>query len=104
MQQKLFLTSLAFGAMLLTAEMAPAQSGNCGPRDAVAQRLVEIYSESRKIAALNGDNSLLELFASETTGTWTITITQGSGLTCIVAAGEHYQYLAEDLPNMDPDA
>lgn len=42
MQQKLFLTSLAFGAMLETAEMAPAQSGNCGPRDAVAQRLAEI--------------------------------------------------------------
>lgn len=103
MQQKLFLFSLACGAMLLTAKMAPAQTRNCAPHDAIVARLAAGYSETRQMMAINGANGLLEVFASSETGTWTITLTKPGGMTCIVAAGEHYQYVAEALPNLDQD-
>jgi hypothetical protein len=38
------------------------------------------------------------VFASEETGTWTIAVTRPGGPTCIVAAGEHFEALAEALP------
>lgn len=103
MQRTLILLSMAFMAMLLTAQMAPAQRSNCAPRDAVVERLATGYSESRQMMALNAQNAVLEIFASPDSGTWTITLTQPGGLTCIVAAGEHYQYVAEALPNLDQD-
>lgn len=103
MQRTLILISMAFMAMLLTAQMAPAQGRSCGPREAVIERLAAGYSESRQMMALNGQNAVLEVFASPDSGTWTITVTQPGGLTCIVAAGEHYQYVAEALPNLDQD-
>ena len=95
MHRNEFMISLAFGAMLLTAYEASAQTRNCAPRDTVVERLADRYNESRQVLALNGANLVLEVFASEESGTWTITLTQHSGLTCIVAAGENYQYVAE---------
>ena len=104
MQRTFILVSMAFMAMLLTAQLAPAQTRNCAPRDTVVERLASGYSESRQMLALNAQNGMLEVFASTDTGTWTITVTHAGGLTCIVAAGEHYQYVAEALPNLDEDA
>lgn len=103
MQRTLILASMAFMGMLLTAQFAPAQTRNCAPRDMVIERLAAGYSESRQILAMNAQNGVLEVFASTETGTWTITVTHAGGLTCIVAAGEHYQYVAEALPNLDQD-
>lgn len=104
MQRNIFMMSLAFGAMLLTAHMANAQSRNCAQHAAVVDRLAVRYNESRQVLALNGSNGVLEVFASDETGTWTITLTQPGGLTCIVAAGENYQYVAESLPVGGDDA
>lgn len=104
MHRKMFMASLAFGAMLLTAYEASAQTRNCAPHDAVVERLADRYNESRQVLAMNGSNLVMEVFASEESGTWTITLTQSSGLTCIVAAGENYQYVAETLTLPQEDA
>ena len=103
MQRTFILLSMAFMATLLTAQLAPAQTRNCAPREAVIERLAASYSESRQMMALNTQNAMLEVFASLESGTWTITVTHPGGLTCIVAAGEHYQYVAESLPSLDQD-
>lgn len=42
---------------------------------------------------------VVEVFASETTGTWTITVTRPDGTACLVATGEHF-----GRPGDAPDA
>ena len=93
----------AFGALFLLvgsflASQASAQGRNCAPHDTVVERLADSYGESRQVIAMNADSSVLEVFASPDSGTWTITVTKAGGLTCIVAAGQHYQHVAEALP------
>ena len=81
---------------------ATAQSTNCGPHDQVVAGLATGYGESRQSIALGSNNTVVETFASEVTGTWTITVTTAGGPTCLVASGQSYQYVAEALPNTDP--
>lgn len=104
MRNELLLMGLGLGYLLVTSAPAQAQSRNCAPHEAVVERLAEGYGESRQVIAMNADTSILEVFASADTGSWTITVTQAGGLTCIVAAGEHYQHLAEVLPNTESGA
>jgi hypothetical protein len=79
-----------------------AQSASCGPHDRVVAGLATGYGESRQSIALGNNNTVVETFASEETGTWTITVTTADGPTCLVASGQSYQYVAEALPNTDP--
>lgn len=97
-----------FVAMALVAGLmaAPvyAQPRNCGPHQAVVERLASQYGESRQSIGLGANNAVVEVFANEETGSWTITVTQPTGLSCLVAAGQSYEKLSEELPNTDDDA
>ena len=64
-----------------------AQSSSCAPRAVVVDRLNDPFGETRQSIGLITGTRLLEVWASEETGTWTITITTASGLTCILATG-----------------
>jgi len=76
---------LAFG-------MARAQPpANCAPHDVLLERLASTYGEQRQAVGLGANNVLVEVFASDDTGTWTITMTVPGGMTCLVASGEAYQ-------------
>lgn len=103
MKNKLLALSFGVGAMILAADHALAQS-NCHSRDLVVNRLAERYGESRQSIGLAANNSVVEVFASLDTGTWTITVTAPGGPTCLVASGEGFQALAEALPNTDSPA
>ncbi|NDU99957.1 hypothetical protein [Pseudoroseicyclus tamaricis] len=83
---------------------APALAATCAPHEDVVLRLAERYGESRQSIALAHDNAVVEVFASEETGTWTITMTRPGGPTCLVAAGVAYEALAEALPGTDAPA
>ncbi|MCA0919129.1 hypothetical protein [Pseudooceanicola nanhaiensis] len=89
--------------LLLMAAPAVAQARNCGPRDMVLDRLATTYGETRRAIGLGSNNGVMEVFASDDSGTWTITVTMTSGLTCLVASGESYETLAEALPMQDED-
>lgn len=96
----------AAGALtLLTAGAASAaQTRNCGPRELVLNRLAEGYGETRQSMGLGANNAVIEVFASQASGTWTITVTSPSGLTCLVASGQAFETLAEVLPPKGNDA
>lgn len=95
----------AAAALLLVATTdVSAQGRNCGPRDAVVTRLAEGYGETRQSMGLGANNAVIEVFASDETGSWTITVTQPNGLTCLVASGQGYEQLAEALPAKGEDA
>lgn len=105
MKSSFFALSFGIGALLLAAAPAPAQSGRaCSDHQTVVTTLAERYGESRQSIGLTANNSVVEVFASLETGTWTITVTSPGGPTCLVASGQSYQTLAEALPNTDSPA
>lgn len=99
------IVSISIAAALLMATPAFAQSGsNCAPRDVVVDRLASKYGESRQLMGLGANNAVIEVFASESSGSWTITVTTAAGLTCLVASGQAFEALAEVLPAQGSDA
>ncbi|PJI85346.1 hypothetical protein BC777_3347 [Yoonia maricola] len=101
MKRTFFLMSFGIGAMMIAAQQTQAQSNNCAEHDIVVERLAQAYGESRQSIGLGSDNAVVEVFASMDTGSWTITVTRPGGPTCLVAAGQAYQYLNEPLANFD---
>lgn len=99
MKQQFFALSLGFGALILAAQQAFAETApQCAARAAVLAELAGRYGETRQGIGLASNNAVMELFASAETGTWTIIVTLADGTTCLVASGESYETLAESLP------
>jgi hypothetical protein len=86
------------------AEPGNAQPQNCAPREVVVERLADRYGETRQSMGLGANNAMVEVFASPSSGTWTITITSAHGITCLVASGQAFETLAEVLPADGSDA
>ncbi|MGR3760444.1 hypothetical protein ACUXV3_09995 [Roseobacteraceae bacterium NS-SX3] len=104
MKKTMFTTLLGLTAAFLTAQPAIAQNRSCAPRDVVVQRLAEHYGETRQSIGLGERGMVMETFASAETGTWTITVTTPTGLTCLMASGQSFEPLAETLPVKKTDA
>ena len=94
----------AAALLLATTTDVAAQGRNCGPREAVVTRLAEGYGEVRQSVGIGSNNAVVEVFASAETGSWTITVTAPGGMTCLVAAGQEFEELAEALPVVESDA
>jgi hypothetical protein len=92
------LTTAAALYIAATTDAAAQNTSNCGPRQAVVDRLAEGYGETRQSMGLGTNNAVVEVFASEATGTWTITVTTPNGLTCLVASGQSFEPVVEVLP------
>ncbi len=89
------------GIALLVLFSSPAWSQttrNCAPREVVVERLSGGYGEIRQSVGLGAQGAMVEVFASPETGTWTTTVTNPGGLTCLVASGQSFETLAEALP------
>ncbi len=100
MKRQFLALSLGVGAMLLATQHAFAQqqpNRNCAARDQVVERLSSAYGESRQSIGLAPNNSVVEVFASLETGTWTITVTTPNGTTCLVASGQAFEPTNGDL-------
>lgn len=97
MEKTLFALSLGFAGLLLLPP--PAWSApQCGPREQVLSVLATKFSETRRSIGLAANAQVVEIFASSETGTWTITVTQPDGATCLVASGDNFETITEDLP------
>ncbi|MAC76745.1 MAG: hypothetical protein CML66_01605 [Rhodobacteraceae bacterium] len=96
--------TIGMGVMALGAHQVPAQQtgANCAPRPVVLERLSEKFGESRQSIGLGSNNRVVELFASDNTGSWTITVTMPDGTTCLVAAGDAFERVSEVRPTGDP--
>lgn len=83
---------------LMIADSARAEdAARCAPRDMVVSQLTDRFGESRQAMGLNPNNTMMELYASAETGSWTITITGPNGTTCVVAIGQSFEAIAEEL-------
>ena len=95
---------LTLPLILLGGAVEAQNMRNCAPRDVVVDRLADGYGENRQSMGLGANNQVVEVFASDETGTWTITVTMPNGLTCLVASGQAFEELVEALPEKKGDA
>ena len=102
--KQMMISAAVIGSILSASAPAAAQGRNCAPRDIVVERLASKYGESRQSMGLGANNAVIEVFASEETGTWTITVTSFQGVTCLVASGHAFEAMAEALPPKRNDA
>ncbi|ALF02069.1 MULTISPECIES: hypothetical protein [Salipiger] len=86
----LFICALIAFCLVATAALAQP----CFPRDDVLARLTKGYGEAPRAMGLTKGGALMEMFASDDSGTWSIVVTLPSGLTCLLDAGSHFQPIA----------
>ena len=91
MFKRLMAAGLLFG---MTAAAPPAHAtAHCAARDTVVDRLQSKYSESLAAGGLQGNRNvttMVEVWASEKTGTFTVILTNAHGISCVVAAGTDF--------------
>ena len=80
---------------------AAAQAPQCAPRAEVLALLAETYGESPRAVGIAGEASIMEVFASAASGTWTVTITLADGRMCLVASGSNFEAVAAPIPGDD---
>ena len=90
--------ALAFLIALLPG-IAAAQMA-CGTYDSVVSRLAERYGEARQGRGLS-NGFVIELFASEETGTWTVLRTDVRGIACLLGAGDNWESIQPALKEGD---
>lgn len=95
------LASLALSVACVASPVA-AQSQNCAPRGVVVERLADKYGESRQSVGMINDQAVMEVFANEESGSWTITVTNINGISCLVTSGIGYESVNEP-PSVSPD-
>ena len=84
---------------LLAATAVPALAdeqpgGNqlpCTRLDHLSGFLAQTYGEKPVSAGLQANGQLLQIFASQDTGTWTAVTTSPAGLACVVATGRGWE-------------
>jgi hypothetical protein len=87
-------------AVLALAVMAGpvAAAPPCAARDSVVMQLAERYGETRRGLGVAANDTVMEIFASAASGSWTITVTTPDGLTCLVASGQAFEPFTDPLP------
>ncbi|WP_170784899.1 hypothetical protein [Ruegeria lacuscaerulensis] len=96
MKKTLFKMTMGLSIMVLAAQQVQART--CAPREDVVKRLAETYGETRRSIGIASQGAVMEVYASATSGSWTITVTLPDGKTCLIASGQSYENLAEALP------
>lgn len=97
LDRMIFALSLGFVGVILATQIAFANP-QCDSRDKVMTLLADRYGETRRAMGIAGTDAVMELFASDATGTWTIAITLADGQMCMMASGVGYEALSEGLP------
>ncbi|WP_319546143.1 hypothetical protein [Ruegeria conchae] len=88
--------AIGLGIMVLAAQQVSAQ--NCAPRADVIKRSAQTYGETRRGIGIARQSAVMEVFASDQTGSWTIVVTLPEGVTCLIPSGQSFEALAEALP------
>ncbi len=90
MFKRLFALTLTFG---MAATAPPAFAQNCAEREAIITKLQESYTEELAFGGLQktrGAQSVMEVWTSKETGSYTVLVTNANGISCIVAVGTNF--------------
>jgi hypothetical protein len=97
MNQTLFALSLGIGGMIAAADIANG-APQCDTRARVTALLADRYGETRRSVGIAGEAAVMELYAADATGTWSITLSLPDGQMCLMASGSGYEAVTEELP------
>ena len=87
----------ALAVSLVMPAWAQEQSGpQCAKYEDVRDILNTRFKETRQVIGLGRRGGVVIIWASEA-GTWTMTISAPNGTTCIVAEGQAFEALGEQL-------
>jgi hypothetical protein len=78
------------------AEAAP----QCSSHDKIVDALGNKFKETRRIMGVVNSTAVMEIFMSPQ-GTWTMVITDTSGISCITASGEEWQDVPIAVAGLD---
>lgn len=92
----LLATALAGVAGTAAAQGTPTMI--CGTRDHVVGQITGRHGERARSIGLAPRNRIVEVFASDETGTWTIIVTTADGRSCLMASGDHFEVLHPEPP------
>ena len=95
MTKEMLALSLGFAGLILGVQVAHS-APHCAPRAILLQQLADRFGESRRDIGIAGNNSVVELFAAEG-GSWTLTMTLIDGTTCLVASGQAWEALTDEV-------
>ena len=93
---RIALAAAALAAISISTAQAQAQPPACVKRVDLIKHLSNKYHEAPAAVGLADNGSLLEVFASKSGETWTVTVTMPNGISCMVATGQNWQ----DLPRV----
>lgn len=85
------LFGVAFCAALAGGIPPAAAQMMCGQRTEIVNQLAAKFGETRRSVGLAEGRGVIEVYASEKTGSWTILLTNTEGTACLMAAGEAFQ-------------
>lgn len=96
-------TILAALCALLTA--TGAFGATCQARDVIEQALSEKYGEAvtgEGMVKVRGQPAIMQVWTNAEKGTFSIVIAHADGVSCLMAAGEHYSTLTPVADLGDP--
>lgn len=95
---------VAISASLFFAAPAHSQDmpDNCTARVNAIENLRDKYQEERVMAGVTNSGAMMELFHSAEGDTWTLVMSNASGVTCFVSAGEGLRFVKPQ--STDPGA
>lgn len=76
---------------------AQAQQMPCGPRVQIIEGIGKKYKEVPNAIGIASQGTLVELFVAPS-GTWTMLLTRGDGVSCLMGVGTDWQPLPPSKP------
>lgn len=71
--------------------VSPVQTiQECIERPIMGQRLKDMHRERPAVIGVTPRGGLMEFFLNSVNGTWTVVVTDGAGLSCIVTSGTNF--------------
>lgn len=83
-------TGVALGLVLAT-DASAARDARCTTHGAITKQLEQRYGETPVSLGLSSAGKLVQVFSTDDGATWTLVLTRPDGVSCIVAAGRHWQ-------------
>jgi hypothetical protein len=88
---QVWMKALAAGALLLAGvSAAGAQARYCTPHGDMVAQLGQKYQEKQFASGAVGQVAVMEVFVADS-GTWTVVVTDVTGKSCIIAAGDAWE-------------
>lgn len=98
MPREFLALSFGFAALIALTQQGHAEGAPCGTRAAIVDQLGTRYHETRRAIGIASNTMVLELFASDDSGSFTILATLPDGRSCMIASGENFEAVTEPLP------